>query len=93
MQSLGVLIDSIIWIFTWVLIINIVLTWLIHFGIVNPRQQFVQMLGRVTYGITEPVLAPIRRILPNFGGIDLSPLVLILLLQFLRNLMWEYLIY
>lgn len=93
MQSLGVLIDTVIWIFTWVLIINIVLTWLIHFGIVNPRQQFVRMLGEVTFRITEPLLAPIRRFMPNLGGIDLSPVVLILLLQFLRNLMWEYVIY
>lgn len=93
MQSLGVLIDTVIWIFTWVLLINIILTWLIHFGIVNPRQQFVRMVGEFTYRVTEPVLAPIRRLLPSFGGIDLSPLVLILLLQFARNLMWEYVIY
>ncbi len=93
MQSLGILIDTVIWIFTWVLIINIALGWLIHFNILNPRQQFVRMLGEVTYRITEPALRPIRRYLPAVGGLDLSPIVLILLLQFARNLMWEYVIY
>lgn len=93
MQSFGILIDTIIWIFTWVLIINIALGWLIHFNILNPRQQVVRMLVEVTQRITEPVLRPIRRYIPSVGGLDLSPIVLILLLQFLRNLMWEYVIY
>jgi len=93
MQSFGILIDTVIWIFTWVLIINIALGWLIHFNILNPRQQVVRMLAEVTHRITEPVLRPIRRYIPSVGGLDLSPIVLILLLQFLRNLMWEYVIY
>lgn len=93
MHSLGILIDTVIWIFTWVLIINIALTWLIHFGIVNSSQPFVRGLGEITYRITEPALRPIRRYMPNLGGIDLSPVVLILLLQFARNLMWEYVIH
>lgn len=92
MQSLGILIDTVIWIFTWVLIANIILGWLIHFNIVNARQPFVRALGEITYRITEPALRPIRRYLPNVGGLDLSPIVLILLLQFVRNLMWEYVI-
>ena len=49
-------------------------------------------LGEITYRVTEPALRPIRRYLPNVGGLDLSPIVLILLLQFARNLMWEYVI-
>lgn len=92
MQSLGILIDTVIWIFTWVLIINIALGWLTQFNIVNPRQPFVRGLGEITYRVTEPALRPIRRYMPNLGGIDLSPIVLILLLQFARNLMWEYII-
>lgn len=93
MQSFGILIDTVIWIFTWVLIINIALGWLIHFNILNPRQQFVRMVVEVTYRITEPVLRPIRRYIPSVGGLDLSPIVLILLLHFFRNLLWEYVIY
>lgn len=93
MQSLGILIDTVIWIFTWILIINIALGWLIHFNILNARQPFVRSLGEISYRVTEPALRPIRRYMPNFGGLDLSPVILILLLQFARNLMWEYLIY
>jgi YggT family protein len=92
MQSVGILIDTVIWIFTWVLIINIALGWLIHFNIVNASQPFVRGLGEITYKITEPALRPIRRVIPSVGGLDLSPIVLILLLQFARNLMWEYVI-
>jgi len=93
MQSFGILIDTVIWIFTWILIVNIALGWLIHFNILNPRQQLVRMVGEVTYRITEPVLRPIRRYIPSIGGLDLSPIILILLLQLLRNLLFEYVIY
>ena len=93
MYALGNLINAVVNIFLLVLLVNIVLTWLIHFGIVNPRQRLVQIIGEVTYRITEPLLAPIRRFMPNLGGIDLSPVVLILLIYFLRDLLFEYVIY
>jgi YggT family protein len=57
---------------------------------VNTRNQFVAIVGDVLYRLTEPVLRPIRRILPNLGGLDLSPVVLILLLILIRNLLYEY---
>ena len=63
---------------------------LVAFNVVNPHNRFVAMVGEFLYRITEPALAPIRRYLPSLGGLDLSPVVLILLLVFLRNLLFEY---
>lgn len=65
--------------------VNVVLSWLVAFNVVNPRNQFVNTIWRVTSGLTEPVLAPIRRVLPPLGGIDLSPLVLLLVIFFVRE--------
>lgn len=92
MVSLGYLLVDVIWIYTWVLIISAVLSWLLAFGIVNRHNAIVSQVGRFCYKATEPALRPIRRFLPLIGGVDLSPLVLILLLLFLRNLLFEYVI-
>ncbi len=89
MLSLLNLIDTVIQIYIYVLIASAVLSWLIAFNVVNTRNQFVAMIADALWRLTEPVLAPIRRILPNLGGLDLSPVVLILLLIFLRNLLVE----
>lgn len=70
--------------YIWAIIISAILTWLVHFGVVNTRNQFVSMVGEFLWRITEPALRPIRRFLPNLGGIDISPIVLILLLIFLQ---------
>jgi YggT family protein len=89
MYSLLNLISTVIQIYIYILIASAVLSWLIAFNVVNTRNQFVAMLADALYRLTEPALAPIRRVLPNFGGLDLSPVVLILLLFFARNLMFE----
>lgn len=89
MLSLLGLISTVIQIYIYVLIGSAVLSWLIAFNVVNTRNQAVAMIADVLWRLTEPVLAPIRRILPNFGGLDLSPVVLILLLWFVRSLMYE----
>jgi YggT family protein len=70
--------------YIWAIIISAVLTWLVHFGVVNTRNQFVSMVGEFLWKLTEPAIRPIRRIVPNLGGIDISPVVLILLLIFLK---------
>jgi YggT family protein len=70
-------------IYIWLLIGQAVLSWLIAFGIVNRHNRVVGMIEDFLWRITEPALRPIRRILPNLGGIDISPVVLILLLYFL----------
>jgi YggT family protein len=91
MNSILFLVSSIITIFIWLLIANAILSWLVAFNVVNTRNQFVASVGNFLYRITEPPLRPIRKIIPSFGGLDISPIVLILLLIFLRNLMFEYL--
>ncbi len=65
-------------IYTYILIASVILSWLVAFNVVNTSNQFVHSLGGFLYKVTEPALRPIRRRLPNFGGIDISPLVLIL---------------
>lgn len=81
-------IDLALSLYTWIIIASAVLSWLYAFNVVNPRNQFVAMVADFTYRMTEPVLRPIRRILPNMGGIDLSPIVLLLGIFFLRQLLW-----
>jgi YggT family protein len=90
MIALYNLIDTVLYLYTWVLIIWVVMSWLIAFNVINTRNRAVYMIGDFLNRLTEPALRPIRRVIPNFGGIDLSPLVLILLLYFLRNLLFEY---
>lgn len=70
-------------IYTFVIFANVILSWLIVFNIVNTQNQIVAMVVRVTQTLTEPVLRPIRRFMPNLGGIDLSPIILLLLVYFL----------
>ena len=89
MYALLWLINTVIQIYIFVLIVQVVMSWLIAFNVVNTRNRFVYMVADVSYKLTEPALRPIRRILPNLGGIDLSPVVLILLLGFLQRLLGE----
>ncbi len=84
------LISAIISIYIWLLIANAILSWLVAFNVINTNNQFVSSVGLFLHKITEPVLRPIRRIIPNLGGIDVSPIILILLLFFLRDLMFEF---
>ncbi len=90
MLALLELIDDVIWLYTMVLIVSAVLSWLTAFGVVNAYNPTVRGVGTFCYRLTEPALRPIRSIIPNLGGIDISPIILILLLQFLRNLLHEY---
>lgn len=90
MQSLLILIDTIIDIYTWVVIASAIMSWLVAFGVVNVRNQFIRWIVDFLYRVTEPALRPIRRFLPNLGGIDISPVILLLALFFIRSLLWEY---
>ena len=71
--------------YIWLLIASAILSWLIAFNVVNTRNQFVAAVAEFLYRITEPVLAPIRSFMPNLGGLDISPVILILGLIFLRD--------
>ena len=86
MKALFWLIDTLIDIYIWLLIGQAVLSWLLAFGVVNRYNRAVAVIGDFLYRVTEPVLRPIRAFLPNFGGIDISPIFLILMLLFLRRL-------
>ena len=71
--------------YIWVVIASAILSWLVAFNVVNTNNRVVLMIGDTLYRVTEPVLRPIRNILPNLGGIDISPVILILLLLFVRD--------
>ena len=79
-------------IYTWLVIAAVVMSWLVAFNVVNTSNRFVYVIGDFLYRITEPALRPIRRVIPAFGGIDISPVILILLLYFLRDLLYEALV-
>ncbi|MCC0031090.1 MAG: YggT family protein [Brucellaceae bacterium] len=81
-------IDLALDIYTWILIASVIFSWLFAFNVINGRNQFVGMVGDFLHRATEPALRPIRRILPDLGGIDISPIVLLLIIFFIRQLMW-----
>ena len=81
-------IDLALQIYTWILIASAIFSWLYAFNVINSSNQFVNQVGRFLYNVTEPVLRPIRRLLPNLGGIDISPIILLLIIFFLRSFLW-----
>ena len=89
MKSVLILFDNIVSIYIWILIINAVISWLVAFNVLNTSNRFVYSVLDVSYRLTAPPLNYIRRFLPNLGSIDISPVVLILALLFLRNLVFE----
>ena len=89
MKSIFVLLDSVITIYLWIIIINAILSWLVAFKILNTQNRFVFSVLDATYKMTDPALNKIRRIIPTFGSIDISPVILILILMFLRNIIFE----
>jgi YggT family protein len=80
------LILLVIRIYIWLLIAQAVISWLLAFGVINRYNRGVAVMSDFLYRITEPLLRPIRSVLPNFGGIDISPIILILILYFLSDL-------
>ena len=91
MRSILDIILLVLQIYIWLLIAAAVLSWLIAFNVVNTRNQVVHMVGEFLYRVTEPLLRPIRSMLPHLGGIDVSPVILIIALLFLRQLIfWLY---
>jgi YggT family protein len=97
MRAILWLINTIIDIYVWLLIAQAILSWLLAFGVINRYNRGVSIIGDFLYRVTEPALRPIRALLPNFGGIDISPIVLILILYFIQKLLDEdlapYLLY
>lgn len=84
------LIISVLNLYGWVIIIRLVIGWLIYFEVINKYNKFVQQVNHVAFKLTEPVMAPIRRVLPDLSGIDISPIVVFLLIQFITNSIISY---
>ena len=93
MKSIFILFDNIINLYIWVLIINVIMSWLVAFNVLNTSNRFVYSVLDISQRMTDPPLNFIRRYLPNLGSIDISPIILILGLMFLRNLILEMLIW
>ncbi len=89
MQSLLMLLDRVLALMAWMVVIQVVLSWLIAFDVVNFRNRFVFGAHQVLTRLSEPLLRPIRRLLPDTGSIDISPIVLILGIWFVRSLLVE----
>ncbi len=81
-EFIDIVIRNLIQIAIWVVIINAVLSWLFAFGVLNRHNRVVDMIARFTQAVTEPLLAPLRRFVPLLGGVDVTPIILILLLSF-----------
>jgi YggT family protein len=81
------LILNLVW---WVFLIMIIMSWLISFNVINTRNQFVATVWRILNQITEPILKPIRRVIPPLGGLDLSPIVVFVIIFFLQQLIAYY---
>ncbi len=89
MKSALILFDNIINLYIWVLIIHVVISWLVAFNVLNTANRFVYSVLDISYRLTSPPLNFIRRFLPNLGSIDISPVILILGLMFIRNFVFE----
>jgi YggT family protein len=76
--------------YIWILIISAIISWLTVFNVLDTRNRFVYTIGDLLYRLTEPALRPIRRVLPNLGGVDISPILLILAIFFLQSLIRNY---
>ena len=72
-------------IYWWLIILSAIFSWLYAFNVVNPRNQFVGTIDNFLYRVTEPALRPIRNLLPDLGGIDISPIILLLIIFFIRT--------
>jgi len=90
MNPFASIVDIVIRLYIWVVIGSAIMSWLVAFNVVNTRNRFVYQVGDVLYRLTEPALRPIRRVVPTIGGLDLSPVVLLLLLFFIRSLLFWY---
>jgi YggT family protein len=93
MHSVIGLILEVLYLYQWVVILQAVMSWLIAFGVINTYNKFVSQVAEMLYRLTEPALRPIRNVMPNLGGVDISPIILLLLIWFVRSLIVEYLVF
>lgn len=91
MQSVLDVVDVALNLYTWIVIASAIISWLVAFNVINARNDVVRMIWDFLYKVTEPALRPIRKIMPNLGGIDLSPIILLLGIFFLQSIITRYL--
>ncbi|MFT0892133.1 YggT family protein [Pseudochelatococcus sp. G4_1912] len=91
MQSVLDVVQLVLNLYTYIIIASAILSWLIAFDVVNTRNRFIYAIVNFLYQVTEPLLRPIRNMLPNLGGIDISPVILLLLVFFLQSFIERYL--
>ncbi len=82
-------IDFALQIYIFIVIGAVIFSWLYAFNVVNTSNRFVAMLGEFFYKATEPALRPIRRLMPDLGGIDISPIILFIIVYFIRQILWR----
>jgi len=92
MRALFLVIDLALELYLWIVIAMAIFSWLVAFNVVNTRNHAVAVIGDFLYRITEPVLRPIRNMLPNLGGIDISPVILFLIIVFIRYVIAIYIL-
>jgi YggT family protein len=92
MRALFLVIDLALQLYVWIVIAMAIFSWLVAFNVVNTRNHVVAMVGDFLYRVTEPVLRPIRNMLPNLGGIDISPVILFLIIVFIRYVIALYIL-
>ena len=90
MRALFLVIDLALELYIWIVIASAIFSWLVAFNVVNTRNQFVSAVAEFLYRITEPLLAPIRSFMPNLGGLDISPIILILIIMFIQRVITYY---
>ncbi len=92
MRALFLVIDLALQLYIWIVIAMAIFSWLVAFNVVNTRNHVVAMIGDFLYRITDPALRPIRNVLPNLGGIDISPVILFLIIVFIRYVIALYIL-
>jgi YggT family protein len=90
MQAVLDVVNIALSLYIWVLIASAIMSWLVAFNVINPRNDFVRTVWDVLYRVTEPALRPIRRFMPNLGGIDISPIILLLIIFFAQSVIARY---
>ncbi len=91
MQSVLDVIDVALNLYTWIIIASAIISWLVAFNVINARNDVVRAIWDFLHRVTEPALHPIRKLMPNLGGIDVSPIILLLIIFFLQSVIARYL--
>ena len=90
MKAIYLLIYELLNIYKYIVVANVIISWLVAFNVLNTQNRFVYSILELSYKLTEPMLTKIRRFLPNLGSLDISPVILLVLIWFLQTCMYLY---